>query len=137
MRRRAGFLAALACAGLTGCGDLSRDELGRGVDSLTAIAAEGRLVARDVAHDRTKATFVRVHAGELSGEAEHEAEKLSDAHPAPGTDVHRLQAVRLAERLSSALSELQTHPGDEARGRRAGRELIDVQGALESLGRRT
>jgi hypothetical protein len=137
MRALAGLAAAIACAALTGCGDLSRDELGRGVDSLTAIAAEGRLVARDVAHDRTKSTFVRVHAGELSGEAEHEAEKLTDAHPAPGTNAHRLQAVRLAERLSSALSELQTHPGEEARGRRAGRQLVEVQDALEALGRRT
>lgn len=35
-------------------------------------------MADDVARQRSKVTFVRVHGAELSAQAEHEAEKLKD-----------------------------------------------------------
>jgi hypothetical protein len=57
-----------------GCGDLSRDELNRGVESLSALAAQGELIANGVARDATKSTYTRVMAKTLGGEAEHEAE---------------------------------------------------------------
>jgi hypothetical protein len=45
-RRRPGVIAALVALGVSlilfpGCGDLSRDELNRGVESLSALAAQG------------------------------------------------------------------------------------------------
>jgi len=53
--------------GASGCGDLSRQELSRGVESLGAIAAEGRLVADGVARDATKSTYARVMSKTLGG----------------------------------------------------------------------
>ena len=134
--RRLPLLLAVV-VGATGCGDLSRDELGRRVDSLSAIAAEGRLIARDVARDRTRSTFVRVQARTLGEAATHEAEKVTDATPAPGTDAHRRRAVALAEDLAGALDELATHPGDERRATEIGRRLITVQDDLDTLGGQT
>jgi hypothetical protein len=128
---------ALVAAAFAGCGDLSRDELGRRVDTLTALAAEGRLVARDVVHDRTKATFVRVHARELSESADHEAEKVADATVAPGSKGHAAETVALAERLADALGTLSIHPGDEAKASGVGRELQRVEEELTRLGERT
>jgi len=86
-RRRPGVATALVTLGasliisISGCGDLSRDELNRGVQSLSALAAQGELIANGVARDATKSTYARVMAKTLGGEAEHEAEKLADANP--------------------------------------------------------
>jgi hypothetical protein len=84
---------------LSGCGDLSRDELNRGVESLSALAAQGELVANGVARDATKSTYARVMAKTLGGEAEHEAEKLADAEPSPEVRKERNAAVQVAGRL--------------------------------------
>jgi hypothetical protein len=103
----------LICAG---CGDLSRDELNRGVESLSAIAAQGQLIANGVARDATKSTYTRVMAKTLGGEAEHEAEKLADAEPEAAVRPERHAAVQIAGELSQLFSELQTFPGDEHHG---------------------
>jgi hypothetical protein len=116
---RRGGLAALTLAlflGLAGCGDLSRDELDRGVESLSALAAQGELIASGVARDATKSTYARVMAKTLGGEAEHEAEKLADAEPSPEVKRERNAAVQIAGELADLFSELQTFPGDERHG---------------------
>jgi hypothetical protein len=97
----------------SGCGDLSRGELNRGVESLSALAAQGELIANGVARDATKSTYTRVMAKTLGGEAEHEAEKLADAEPPPEVAKERNAAVGVAEELAGLFSELQTFPGDE------------------------
>jgi hypothetical protein len=111
---------ALACAvlvlALSGCGDLSRDELNRGVESIAAIAAQGQLVANGVARDATKSTYARVMSKTLGGEAEHEAEKLADAEPEGAVAPERHAAVRIAGELADLFTELQTFPGDERHG---------------------
>src|SRR5436190_20431991 len=86
--RRLGTIAALVALGgssilFSGCGDLSRDELNRGVESLSALAAQGELIANGVARDATKATYTGAMSTTLGGEAEHEAEKPADAAPSP------------------------------------------------------
>jgi hypothetical protein len=114
-----GFLAILFVAVLlviSGCGDLSRDELNRGVESLSSIAAQGQLIANGVARDATKSTYTRVMAKTLGGEAEHEAEKLADAEPEAAVKSERHAAVQIAGELSQLFSELQTFPGDERHG---------------------
>jgi hypothetical protein len=120
-RRRARITAAVVALGvslivLSGCGDLSRDELNRGVESLSAIAAQGQLIANGVARDATKSTYTRVMAKTLGGEAEHEAEKLADAEPEAAVRPERHAAVQIAGELSQLFSELQTFPGDEHHG---------------------
>ncbi|HYQ77875.1 MAG TPA: hypothetical protein VEP91_02050 [Solirubrobacterales bacterium] len=110
------LLVALLIGG-SGCGDLSNDELNRGVESLSALAAQGRLVANGVARDATKTTYARAMARTLSEQAEHEAEKLADATlEEPGTADQRHAAVAVAEEISGLLSTLQTFPGDERHG---------------------
>src|SRR3954453_23736230 len=92
-------LAMISVVAATGCGDLSRDELNRGVESLSALAAQGELIANGVARDATKSTYTRVMAKTLGGEAEHEAEKLADAEPSPEGKRERDAAVQVAGEL--------------------------------------
>jgi lipopolysaccharide biosynthesis regulator YciM len=113
------FAASATCVVLllvSGCGDLSRGELSRGVESLSAIAAQGELIASGVARDATKSTYTRVMAKTLGGEAEHEAEKLADAEPEEAVAHERHAAVLLAEEIAELYSQLQVFPGDEHHG---------------------
>jgi hypothetical protein len=100
-----------------GCGDLSNDELNRGVESLSALAAQGQLVANGVARDATKTTYARAMARTLGESADHEAEKLADATlEESGTADQRHAAVAVAGEISALFGELQTYPGDERHG---------------------
>jgi hypothetical protein len=125
--------ASLSALLIGGCGPLDRAELSRGVQSLGAIAAEGRILADGVARDRTKRNFTRVHARVLAEEAAHEAEKLADAHPAAGLEQPRDQAVAIALRLADTLGELQVHPGGEDGGEQAQRQLSSTAGEVDRL----
>jgi hypothetical protein len=112
------FLAATVLA--TGCGGaMQPEELARSIGTLESAAAEGSLLAKDVADDRTKATFARVHSRDLGETVDHEAEKLQDASANGLVDERKAAAVELAGRISRALGQLQTAPGDEQEGRRA------------------
>lgn len=123
-RLHASAALVLAVLVLSGCGgDMRADELGRSVGSLGSAASEGSLLARGVAEDRTKTTFVRVRARELGETVEHEAEKLSDASAEGPVAVAKERAVELAGSISQALGDLQTSPSDVAQARRAEREL--------------
>lgn len=131
-----GLLAAIVLiAGLLvgGCGDLSRQELSRGVESLGGIAAEGRLVANGVARDATKSTYARVMSKTLGGEAEHEAEKLADAEPSPEVRRARDEAVGLAGEIADLYSQLQTFPGEEAVGARIQRRMRKAEESADRL----
>lgn len=137
-RRRPGAIAALVALGvslivLSGCGDLSRDELNRGVESLSALAAQGELVANGVARDATKSTYARVMAKTLGGEAEHEAEKLADAEPSPEVTEERNAAVQVAGELADLFSELQTFPGDEHHGALVEKHIGEVKDQADAL----
>lgn len=129
-------LMALALVSVAGCGDLSRDELTRGVESLSANAAQGGLIAGGVADDGTKATYARVMSRTLGGEAEHEAEKLADAEPEPEVAAERDAAVRIASQLADLYSVLQVFPGDEEHGASVQRRMHDVGEEAEALAER-
>jgi hypothetical protein len=118
--------AALLLAA-SGCGDLSRDELNRGVESIATIAAQGQLVANGVARDATKSTYARVMAKTLGGEVEHEAEKLADAEPEGATRQERHAAVQIAGELADLFTELQTFPGDEHHGALIEKHMGEVE----------
>jgi len=128
MRRRSIALLVVVLAAtspLSGCGGpITPDELARSIETLESTAAEGQLLADDVAGDRTKATFVRVHARDLGDVVDHEAEKLDDAD-ADRADVTaaKAKAVELADRIGTALGQIQFAPGSEADGRRAAAAL--------------
>jgi hypothetical protein len=117
-------LAGVAVA-LSGCGgSIQPDELARSIETLASTAAEGALLAQDVARDRSKATFVRAHARDLGDVVQHEAEKLSDAE-ADEADVAsaKTDAIDLADRIGTALGQIQTAPGSETDGRTAAAAL--------------
>jgi hypothetical protein len=117
------LLAALLA--VAGCGGpMTNDELQRGIESLGATAAEGRIVALDVVEDRTKVTFVRAHVRALGEDAQHEAEKLHDASAEGRVAVRKAAAVDLAGRISEALGQIQTAPDSEQEGRSAGGTLV-------------
>jgi hypothetical protein len=118
----------------SGCGgDIRADELSRSVDTLISSAAEGSLLAQGAAEDRTKATFVRVRARELTEVTDHEGEKLSDASASQALAKDKRAAVTLAGRISTALGELQTSPTDEEIAQRAERELTRLASRGERL----
>lgn len=117
----------------SGCGDLSRDELNRGVESLSALAAQGELIANGVARNATKSTYTRVMAKTLGGEAEHEAEKLADAEPSPEVTKERNAAVQVAGELADLFSELQTFPGDERHGALVEKHIAEVKEQADAI----
>jgi hypothetical protein len=117
----------------SGCGDLSRGELSRGVESLSALAAEGGLIANGVARDATKSTYARVMAKTLGGEAEHEAEKLADAEPSPEVAGERSAAVQIAGEIAELFSELQTYPGDERHGALVQRHMREAKEKADAV----
>jgi hypothetical protein len=128
MRRRTLFIAlfvgaAAAMAG--GCGGpMTPDELSRSIQTLESTSAEGAFLADDVADDRTKATFARVHARDLSDVVTHEAEKLNDAD-ANRSDVAaaKTRAIDLADRIDTALGTIQVAPDSESQAASAGHQL--------------
>jgi hypothetical protein len=126
-------MAAALLAVAAGCGDLSRAELGRGVETLGALAAQGGLIANGVARDDTKATYARVMAKTLGEEAQHEAEKLADAEASPEVTDERHAAVRLAGEVAELFSTLQTFPGDERQGAMVQREMREAGEEAEAL----
>lgn len=139
-RLRRGAVALLVAAlvlAASGCGGLSNDELKRGVESLSALAAQGQLVANGVARDETKATYARVMARTLGEEAEHEAEKLADATlEEPELGGLRQAAIAIATEIADQLSEVQTFPGDERRGANVRRHLVEAQEQADALAER-
>jgi hypothetical protein len=127
------FLVALFLAA-GGCGDLSNDELNRGVESLSALAGQGQLVANGVARDATKTTYARAMARTLGEQAEHQAEKLADARlEESGTAGERHAAVAVAGEISGLLSELQTFPGDEHHGALVEKHLGEAQEKADAI----
>ena len=114
-------LVAVAAASLPGCGGpITPGELSRSIQTFESAAAEGSLVAQDVADDRTKATFVRVHSRDLGDVVQHEAEKLNDAQDVAAA---KTRAIDLADRIGTALGQIQTAPGSEMEGRKAASSL--------------
>jgi hypothetical protein len=139
-RRLAGITLSVwvaIVASLAGCGPLDRAELERQVGGIEAVSSEGALLAHQVALQRTKDTFVRVHADELAGQMDHASAKLLETRqegeiPA---DLHRPadRAVRLAEDASAALQQLQLNPGLAGVAERAERRLDRTARAAGSL----
>jgi hypothetical protein len=125
MRRRLVAVAVFLGVAASGCGGpITPGELSRSIDTLASTAAEGAFLADDVADDRTKATFARAHARDLGDVVQHEAEKLNDAD-ADRADVAaaKQKAIDLADKIGTALGQIQTSPQDEAGAATAGHQL--------------
>jgi hypothetical protein len=82
------------------------------IEQIASIGSEGAIMADDLARDRTKITFVRVHGEELSAQAEHEAEKLNDAPIDPALHGRVTKAIALAGQIGSGIDDLRVSPQD-------------------------
>jgi hypothetical protein len=135
MRRFVAFVVLVGAIGsLAGCGGpITPDELSRSIGTLESTAAEGAFLADDVADDRTKATFARVHARDLTDVVDHEAEKLNDAQAKPGNAEAKAEAVRLAQDIDSALGDLQVSPSDRSVAREVEERLDELSQRAERL----
>ena len=137
MRRRLVALAVLGVITVTlgGCGGpITPGELSRSIGTLESTAAEGALLADNVARDRSKATFVRVHARDLSDVVVHEAEKLNDAQAdRANVAAAKTKAIDLADRIDTTLGQLQVAPGSETDGRRSAAALTRLSEDAKKL----
>jgi hypothetical protein len=124
MRRvaAAGLIVALA-APLAGCGRETRHDVRAAVEQLGSIAGEAALMGDDLARNRTKTTYLRAHGEELSSQAEHEAEKLSDAPVDP--DLHKPidRAIELSSDIGGAIDDMRVSPNDHALARKSADDL--------------
>jgi hypothetical protein len=117
-------LAAAAAVALSGCGNESRHDVRISVEQIASIGSEGALMAHDVAHGRTKTTFVRVHGDDLSMQAEHEAEKLNDDPVASDIKGKIPKALKLASDIGGAIDDMRVSPGDRQQAAQAERNLL-------------
>ncbi|HEY7891094.1 MAG TPA: hypothetical protein VIC05_02690 [Solirubrobacteraceae bacterium] len=96
---------------------MGREGVRASIEQLASISAEGALMAGDLARGRTKTTFVRVHGAELSAQAEHEAEKLSDAPVSAGLQNSVQGAIELSSDIAGAIDDLRVSPHDRKQAR--------------------
>ena len=111
------LLVSLALLALDGCGQAGKSGVQAGIEQIASISGEGALIAEGVARARTKTTFVRVHGGELSAQAEHEAEKLDDDPVSPRLKPSIEAAVKLASDIGGAIDDLRVSPYDRRQAR--------------------
>ena len=121
------LLLALAAVGCGASGTLTEDQLRTETEAVQSAAAEGALLASDVARDRTTEPFARVHSGVLAEQARGTAEALD--RPAPrGLEAERRSAARRAAGVAEALARLHAHPTDRALAARLTVELERLAG---------
>ena len=88
-------------------------------------------MAQDIAKGRTQDTFVRTYGEELSSQAEHEAEKLSDTPLARGLGTIRVRAIELAAAMRLAIDALRVAPHDRRSASTAVQDLKHL--SLEAI----
>jgi hypothetical protein len=113
----------IAVAGCGGSSALTESELHKEAETVQSTAAEGALLAGDVARDRSTAPFARIHSGELADQAKSAATALESATAPRTLDVDRKRAAVTALSVQRALERLADSPTDRAVARRVEREL--------------
>ena len=128
MRRVPAVFALALLAGCGGTGTLDQKTFQKEAESIQSVAAEGALLARDVADGKSTVPFTRVHAGELHEQAAKLEETLSTATAQPALEDEVAEAVELAGDVVASLDQLERSPGDAELARGA-------QGKLETAAR--
>ena len=126
-------IALVAAIALAGCEPLGPDELQREVETVHSTAAEGSVLADQIAAQNMKRTFARVEARELAEAAGHSAERLTDAHPADGLEAPTQRAISLAEDVESAVGDLETAPDDAEAAAEAAERLRELARQTDEL----
>jgi hypothetical protein len=114
------LIAAAACGGSS---TLSESGLRKQAEALQSTAAEGAILAGDVALDRSTEPFARVHSGELADQAGSSATSLHGATAPKMLDADRKRAAATAVRIERALERLHDSPTNRAVARAVEREL--------------
>ena len=109
-------VVVLLLGGCGGSGSLGSQGLARDVDSIRSLAAEGELVARQVADGETTAPFVRTHVRELHAEARSLRRALKTAQVSPELSRRLRRAKLVAARVERALDRLLAHSEDREVG---------------------
>ena len=126
-------LSLLLVAGCGGGGELSAEEFKKEAESIQSFAAEGALLARDVADGKSIVPFTRVHAGELADNAAKLEQTLASAQPVPDVETQLARGVELSKRVTANLERLEQAPGDADVARRVQRELEAAAKQAEKL----
>jgi hypothetical protein len=133
MSRLGPLLALVLILAACGGGTLNAESFRKEAESVQSFAAEGALLARDIADGKSLSPYVRVHAGELAKDAETLARRLERAKGVPALRAKLPRASRLAARVAVALKKLEAEPGDRTGARRLQGELEDVAHSAEEL----
>jgi hypothetical protein len=123
------LLLVAACGG----GEMSEGAFKKEAESIQSFAAEGALLARDVADGQSTSPFTRVHAGELADKAAKLEETLTSAQPALDVAEELARAIELTKRVAANLEDLEQAPGDAEAARRVQRELEAAAKQAEKL----
>jgi len=132
--RSFGALLALLFA-FAGCGGgtLDAESFKKQAEAIQSFAAEGALLARDVADGKSTVPFARVHAGELAKSAAKLEQTLASANATAGLQDKLAQAVELAKAVAESLEELERAPGDVRAARQVQRKLETAAKSAEEL----
>jgi hypothetical protein len=125
-------LAVLVLAGCGG-GTLSKHAFQKDAESLQSLAAEGTLLAAQVAEGEGTHSFTSVHALYLERIASKLAKKLEAAKTDPSLDRKRSAAAALAASLDEKLTRLHESPTDRKLGERLASDFKQEADAAEKL----
>jgi hypothetical protein len=116
----------LLLAGCGGASRLSEKTLQQETETVQSAAAEGALLAADVARERTTEPFARIHSGQLAEQATKAAETLRGGTTRPGLEDEHRRALRAALDVERALEKLHAEPANQDLARRLERELQEL-----------
>jgi len=92
-------------------------------DAVKSAAAEGALLAQQIAHEETTEPFARIHAGELADQAKAAGQSLTMTRAPAALQAEKRKAVAAARATSAALEALHQAPDDQAVAERVERRL--------------
>jgi hypothetical protein len=113
IRRLPIVIAALVLTGCNG-GTVDKHALQKDSEKIGSFAAEGELLANDMAKGATTKVYARVHAKELSRATSNLADALAERSTTPGIEQKVRQASKLAATVSGNFERLHLHPTDRA-----------------------
>ena len=123
---------------LSGCqgGTMTSYRLQQEAETLSSLAADGRLLAQSVADDETTDAFVRVHSSELAIRTRDLAAELESARWLPQTRAETPKLIELARSVAEALEQLNNGASNPSVGADVSERLGELSDQAEELGKR-